>query len=224
MGNPVSWLIGSEPSLRRLLWILVIAWGVIVSVFGRHWQSNLFKMWYPAKAWGFVMKMVIATQACRFFVEARQTGLLETLLCTPLKRQEIVKGQLLALTRLFGWPLLVFILLNFLPAAFQLYSAMKHSSLSELGLGIWLMASSFGGVSLFTLGLIMDFLALAWVGMWLGLSVKNPYQAPLLTILFVLILPAPLCGVDMLVDLFFILWGVTKLQQDFRWVLARQYR
>jgi hypothetical protein len=39
------------------------------------------------------------------------------------------------------------------------------------------------------------------------------------------VLPAvlSLCLLDILADLFFILWGATKLQQDWRWLLARQY-
>jgi ABC-type transport system involved in multi-copper enzyme maturation permease subunit len=182
-------------------------------------------VWYPPKLLGFLLKVLVAVQASRFFVEARRNGTLELLLCTPLKNRDLIKGQFLALRRLFGWPLAIFILLNFVPLLFQIYSTMTSPSLSQFGDTLLLFLWSLVGIGLFTLSLLADFLAIAWVGMWLGLSLQKPALAPGLTILFVLILPSiGFCGLDMLADLFFILWGVTKLQQDFRWVLGRQYR
>src|SRR5205085_2319460 len=126
------WLIGNEPVLRRLLWTLVILWGVTVCAFGLHWRGNLLKMWPPAKAWGFVLKMLVAVQASRFFIEARHSGALEVLLCTPLKNRDIIKGQFLALKRLFGWPLAAFVLLNFVPLLLQIYSTITRPSWTQL--------------------------------------------------------------------------------------------
>lgn len=48
-----------------------------------------------------------ASQAGRFFIEARRNGLLELLLATPLSEREIVMGQWRAFTRLFGLPVLL---------------------------------------------------------------------------------------------------------------------
>jgi ABC-type transport system involved in multi-copper enzyme maturation permease subunit len=224
--NPVFWLIGNEPVLRRLLWMLVALWGITICTFGLHWRGNPLTVAAPAKAWGFLLKVLVALQASRFFIEARRTGILEVLLCTPLRKREIIKGQLLALKRIFGWPLFAFMLLGFVPLAFQVFQTMKHPTFAEFGDIILLFAVSLAGVGLFTLSLLADFFAVVWVGMWLGLSMKKVSSAPALTVLLVLIIPSvgSPCGLDMLADLFFILWGVTKLQQDFRWVLARQYR
>ena len=70
-----------------------------------------------------------------------------------------------------------------------------------------------------------DCYALGWFGMWLALTLKKPGLAPGLTILLVLVLPSWLCCLDVIADIFFIGWGVTKLhQQDFRVLLARQYQ
>ena len=78
----------------------------------------------------------------------------------------------------------------------------------------------FGGVRL-----VADICALYWFGLWLVLWLKRPAFAPGLAVLYVLVLPTPLsfCLVDIFADLFFILWGATQLQQDWRWLLARQY-
>jgi hypothetical protein len=48
-----------------------------------------------------------ASQASRFFVEARRSGLLELLLTTPLPDRQIVRGQWRGFLRLFGWPVLL---------------------------------------------------------------------------------------------------------------------
>jgi hypothetical protein len=61
-----------------------------------------------------------------------------------------------------------------------------------------------------------DILAVGWFGMWLALTVRNPGLAPALTILTVLILPAMLVHFDLVADMFFISWGTTRLQEDFR--------
>ena len=63
-----------------------------------------------------------ASQACRFFVEARRSGLLELLVTAPLNDRQIVHGQWRALLRLFG-----------LPVALLLVVHMTASTLSQLG-------------------------------------------------------------------------------------------
>ena len=45
---------------------------------------------------------------------------------------------------------------------------------------------------------------------------RKPGLAPALTILAVLILPAMLVHFDLVADMFFISWGTTRLQEDFR--------
>jgi hypothetical protein len=59
-------------------------------------------------------------------------------------------------------------------------------------------------------------LAAGWFGMWLALTVRKPGLAPGITILAVLILPAMLSDFDLAADMFFISWGTTRLQEDFR--------
>ena len=64
--------------------------------------------------WGQVSWLVVmglylwvASQACRFLVDARRSGLLELLLVTPLSSKDIVEGQWRGLLRSFGLPALV---------------------------------------------------------------------------------------------------------------------
>src|SRR5207237_1521861 len=54
-----------------------------------------------------VLYLWAASQACRFLVEVRRSGLLELLLATPVTGKQIVGGQWRALMRMFGLPVLL---------------------------------------------------------------------------------------------------------------------
>src|SRR5882724_7774391 len=71
--------------------------------------------------------------------------------------------------------------------------------------------------------MVADLFALFWLGLWLALTMKKPSFAPALTMLIVIILPAFFCC-DIFADLLMIFWCSTRLRQDLRWVLARQYQ
>ena len=71
------------------------------------------------------------------------------------------------------------------------------------------------------LRMFADCYAVIWFGMWLALTLKKPGLAPSLTVLFVLVLPSPLCVLDVLADLLFIAVGMSKLRhQDLRLLVA----
>lgn len=223
--NPILWLIGDEPVMRRIVWIIVISWGtVLVILSSQQPAESLVTANVGTKILGFLLKMMVASQACRFFVESRRNGALEMLLCTPLRNRDIVRGQWLSLKRIFLWPLIILALLNLVPIMFLAYQALTGPGLSEAVHSIPGAVVSFGTSCWFTVVLVADVFTVGWVGMWLGLSVKKPDLAPFWTILFVLILPSFACVLDFLVDAFLIIWASSSLQTDFRWILSRQYQ
>ncbi len=216
--NPALWLIARGQRPIALAWWIVVLWAATLLAFG---VRSLF---IPAKLSEILLKLVLAFQACHFFVEARRTGALELLLCTPLRSRDIVKGHWLAFRRTFFWPVLLAVLLNFIPFGVQVASVLDRPGAGQLWLAI---ASSVGmlvSIAWFVVALVADMVAIAWLGMWLALSVKNPAHAPVITVLVGLLTAFRLCGVNLFLDLGLILWSVTKLQQDFRWVLVRQYQ
>jgi ABC-type transport system involved in multi-copper enzyme maturation permease subunit len=221
--NPILWLAGSEPGFARAAWAIVLIWAGLVGVvtlLAPRELGTLMLSWYGVRPFGFLLKALFAVQVCRLFAEARRNGALEMLLCTPLTNREIIGGQSLAMRRTFLWPVLVFTGLLFVSNAVQVISGLSSLNFQQL------MTGGFGFiVSIITaVRTVADFLALFWFGLWLTLTMKKPNLAPALTILAVLILPSILCWLDVFADLFFILWGATKLQQDMRWVLSKQYR
>jgi hypothetical protein len=222
--NPVLWLVGDEPALRRLAWAVVAAWGIYVLTSGQLPAASA--MWHlsSTSVCGLLLKILFAFQACRFFVEARRTGALELLLCTPLSNSEILKGQWLALRRIFLWPLLSFLLLNFVPVVFAVHLALTGPGQGQIWTAILQTTKGLTMLGWLGISLLADTFAVGWVGMRLALTAKRPHMAPALTILYVLILPSIVCVLSLMIDLFFILWAATGLHQDLRWMLARQYQ
>ena len=105
--NPVLWLIGDEPVMRRIVWIIVISWGsVIVILSSQQPADSLLTANFGTIILGFLLKLLVTSQACRFFIESRRNGNLEMLLCTPLRNRDIICGQWLSLKRIFLWPLM----------------------------------------------------------------------------------------------------------------------
>jgi hypothetical protein len=212
--DPVLRLTGDESLVRWAAWLIVIFWGVLLCA-DRYLSRQALPELLAAGAFGFVLKALVAFQACRFFVEARRSGALELLLCTPLRNPELISAQWRAVLRIFLWPLIVFLVLSWIAFVFPLdHTAMR--SLAPAPSALPSLRTGGLGALFLTVRMGADILAVGWFGMWLALTVRNPGLAPALTILTVLILPAMLVHFDLVADMFFISWGTTRLQEDFR--------
>jgi ABC-type transport system involved in multi-copper enzyme maturation permease subunit len=225
--NPILWLVGDDPNMRVAVWAIVAVWATgitLASYFAE--EEAVATPIFGTKGLGFLIKLLFASQACRFFSESRKNGALEMLLCTPLRNRDIIGGQWLALRRIFLWPLLAFAFFNSMPLVFIICRAIAGPGIVDALGPIGRALGSLLVTLWCTIGLLADLFTIGWVGMWLALSVKKTHLAPAWTILFVLILPAPglFCGLDLLVDMFLIIWASNCLQTDFRWTLSRQYQ
>jgi hypothetical protein len=216
--SPVLWLLSGEPATRLFTLVLVGAWVFAVLVFT--WvtpvESSLLTF-QAATVCGFLLNVLIAIHACRFFVQARANGALELLATTPLTNLEILKGQWLHLKRLFLWPVLVFWTSTFIPVAFAALAGKTPAT----GGTERLLFSYWGGMGLatwFTVNFSADLITVVLVGIWLGLKMRKPALAPAWTILLVLVLPSVLCGLGIVVDIILALWAYNGLKNDFRYV------
>jgi hypothetical protein len=132
----------------------------------------------------------IASQACRFFIEARRSGLLEVLLVTPLRSDDVVQGQWSAFLRSFSLPVIILVLVQ--AAGVWLsqqasFSAMAAGAARAGGLS-WVPEALTAGMS--AVSTTANLIALIWVGMWMGLTSNSASMAALKTVLFVQVLPA----------------------------------
>ena len=220
--NPVLWLMDDSRQLRWMVWGLAIAGGVVALTFGRQgpmatalntyiiYMAGPLRFLLRDKTWPFyfLLRVLFAIQACRFFSEARRTGSLELLCATPLTIQAIVRGQWLALRQIFLWPVIIFI-------AAQIGALLGADQPSMTGL-LLDYYFRFLGVGWQIGKAVADFFAVGWFGMWLALTSKKAEMAAGRTILYVLILPAlVLCVPTIAIDLVLIVVARSKLLQAF---------
>ena len=127
--QPVAWLICRERWQALGLWALAF-----LLVTGFCWagikHQDALMLWSMLGALlAMVLYLWAASQSCRFFVEARRSGLLELLLATPLKERHIIDGQWAGLRHMFGLPLLL--LLGCFTVGTVLSQQRMHRSLQQ---------------------------------------------------------------------------------------------
>ena len=122
--EPVAWLTSRERWQSRGLWAMaIVSAGGLGAALIRAPGMEVWLVWnYVGVLFTLLLYLWAASQACRFFVEARRSGLLELLLTAPLNDRQIVRGQWRGLLRLFG-----------LPVALLLSVHVTAATLSQLG-------------------------------------------------------------------------------------------
>jgi len=184
-----------------------------------------------------------ATEAGRQLAEDRRQGTLELLLSTPLTVREILRGQALALQRQFLGPGLLVLVLD---ALFLIGTLSDDSSVTGGEMALWICLWVGGMVTL-----VADLTALYWLGMWNGLTAKNPNRAVSSSLACVVFLPCALWAVGVLLanlasthgetpytwkfymgswfglklaaDTLFATWSRDKLRSQFRSAAAQRY-
>lgn len=134
----------------------------------------------------FVILVWLAVLSTRRTGKARQEGELELLLATPVSVREIVDGHWRGLVRIFGFAILVLAALATVGIVqLQLvYIASKQSNSTAI-LTQSVISSAFRLIGIFT-----TTAAVAWVGLWLGLTGENQAVSAAKTFVLVLVVPA----------------------------------
>jgi len=209
--NPVLWLLDDSRGLRWMIWGLCIVGSGLQFAF----VGAMGAVVAPYGAWPFyfLLKVLFAIQACRFFGEARRAGTLELLCTTPIADKTIYAGLWLSLRRLFLWPVVILMSVEVL----CLLLSLSQSQTGMKGNAVMITLSIIYGVPWQLATSIADFFALGWFGLWLSLAGKKPESAAGLTILFVLVLPfVARCVPTLLIDAVFIAVCASRLSPDFR--------
>jgi ABC-type transport system involved in multi-copper enzyme maturation permease subunit len=206
--NPVLWLLEDSRRARVIAWSLAIIGGGALLIVSASAPLAMMANTYLAWPFYFLMKVFFAIQACRFFAEARRTGALELLCCTPISMRSMIQGQWAALRGIFFWPATVLMLCQLGCLCFLGASVVKGGMpVGLVGFYIPLMVLKQIANS------VADFFAIGYFGMWLALTLQKPANAAGLTILYVVVLPAILmCVPTLAIDAVFIVVGVSKLQ------------
>jgi ABC-type transport system involved in cytochrome c biogenesis permease component len=177
----------ARPGLQRtVVWLALLAvallWFAVDSVLPVT-RFDVTKDILTLLVAGVVLKAWLASEASATLSADRRNAALELLLTTPLPEQEIIKGQRLALWRQFAEPAAAIFLANMILLMMEVIKLPPGAGMIEqrnLLVGLHLIV---GG------SLLVDLLALSWIGMWLGLVQRKPNRAAALALLQILLVP-----------------------------------
>jgi len=233
--NAYLWRASRPEAKRALVWVLLL---LVAAVWLRapfDPQNDLVMLLVA----GTLLKCWLAGEASWMFSDDRRSGAFELLLSTPLGADAIIRGQRAALWRQFAAPVTALLLANSATLVMEIWRAPTAAN-HELLIWVHIIA----GVSL-----VIELLALAWVGMWQGLIHHKSTRAALLAlarilaipyafffaVLFIYSLGGPAAGLNWIgllifpnffgvaTNFFFALEANTKLRAAFRTVASEGY-
>lgn len=181
--NAFYWLATKPRQKAQWTWtplaIAVVAWvWGILEAGGQWFNPGMYATTVIAIA--VTLKAMIGAEAGRRLLEDRKVGALELILSTPLTVKEIVRGQRLAIQRQFNLPILTLLIIAFV----LLLAGAAHHDMGGQDRRYWIWTGVAGSIVF-----LADIAALFWMGMWHGLSAKNPKHAFGLAIGPILVLP-----------------------------------
>jgi len=182
--NPVFWLASRERQTATYPWIFLSGMGAIwIWAWGqdRTLWSDLSAAVFLTYALHLFMKAWMLSLACNSLVVDRDNGALELMLSTPLSTRELLRGQWLALRRHFLLPVGAVLLFDLFWLALGFSGKGRPQDPPE---GM-LVCAYLANMGMFAL----DLVALAWVGMWKGISSRRASQAARAALARVLVLP-----------------------------------
>ena len=240
--NPFFWLAGRDRMKSFFVWAFV----ALVAGF---WLWGYFESpdmapdptvgIFTASILHAGLKIWLASETCRHFVDHRRSGSLELLLSTPLSVGEILRGNLLALQRQFGGPILTVLIADLLLLILGLNKDTgdpDHRSIILIFLACMIM-------------LVLDGYAISWLGMWFGISARDFNRSWAATLSRILVMPWAIYlggfltvialrlgsgfnppteimlgwwfGISLVIDVYYIGWSKRKLNQEFRTIAAQ---
>jgi hypothetical protein len=188
--NAVLWLACRErwQSLGAWAMAFVVA-GAFIGILVSGLPPQVWIAW-SSISWAFILLLYLwaASQASRFFLEARRSGLIELLMAAPMGVRDIVDGQWRALLRLFAVPVVLLLAVQLAGSSFA-----ATQSMSMVPAPARSMAPGFATTLVTSAATIVavaaNLVAICWFGMWMGMTSKTNNLATLKTLVFVQVIP-----------------------------------
>jgi len=251
--NPLVWLAGRDLWLARCALVVVLGASVLAACLYLRLERDAF--YDPLESIHLLLLVTlclwVAAQANRFPAELRRTGVAELILCTPVTVRQILRGQWAALQGMFVVPACIILVFQVVLTTLTLQRFGRGSgqtpvvkwaghSFSQFEVSQILSAISSG------VGFATTLCALAWFGMWMGLTTRKATVGVLKTLAFVAVLPwlglgiveilisfltvrarlpfwtdtAVFTGAWLAKDILFVVWSRWRLRRRFRDVVA----
>jgi hypothetical protein len=186
--NPVLWLSSRERRQSWGAWFMALLLAVLFPLPALlDWPASSWGVWtFVAGCLILVLYLWVASQASRFFVQARRSGLIELLVIGPLTTRQIIHGQWRSLLKIFAAPVILIVLISVLASilSMEFWSGGRPFSFRGEQVLITGISSVAGG-----LAVLCNMAALAWFGMWMGLTSKSVNFATFKTVIFVQVIP-----------------------------------
>ena len=160
--DPVTWLTARHWTRRWLPWFFLASMTALALWMGSWDDGGWWDVEVSFALSAFVhavLKLWMANEAPRQFLEDRRSGAMELLLSTPLTTAEILNGQWRALHRLFLGPVALVLLVDFFWMATS--GLNRRGSDAPILSTVWLLRMILLAVDLWTLG---------WAGFWSGMT------------------------------------------------------
>lgn len=190
--NPLTWLGCRERWQSRWLWLVVF--GVVSWFIMANWVENGFvnpvSWWFVNGMATLLLYLWTASQASQVFAELRRAGMIELFLAMPLDFRKMAPGAWWGLVRLFGVPVGMIALVQFLAVVTSVGGAASGGMIRMGSSGVipeWVMLWLVAGVGL--VSTLANVVALTWFGLWMGLVSRNSLLATLKTVVLVQIVP-----------------------------------
>ena len=168
--NPILWLVARMRSKPISVWL-------VLSIFACGWVWGWWRLrrdWLSGPVYistavvlNFILRIWFAAEAAWVLSDNRKSGALELLLSTPVRIEDILRGQWLALKRQFLGPTLAVIVVEGFFMAATVRDAIPDDD-QLFWYALW-----FGGILMF----VADLAALYWLCMWRGLTARNALRA-----------------------------------------------
>jgi ABC-type transport system involved in multi-copper enzyme maturation permease subunit len=190
--NPLLWLALRDRWLRRLVWIVtfgalgLLGWSILRR---GDFKTPLVVGYYLQPLLTLALKLWLALQASRFFVDAIRNGAMELVLVAPVSAGQIVHSQWTALWRTFLIPALVAVGLKIAGGVAMILEMQRSMAGVSSAPGFNFLQYQAVSLASSLINFIADLVALSWFGMWLGLTNRKTSVAVVKNVSFVLALP-----------------------------------
>ncbi len=254
---PVVWLVQRRiraPLVVALI-VLVVFGGVLAYESAQARDPGMFvfsiSQFIPSLFYLILLVWLIVL-ATRRTGDGRREGELELLLATPLTVAEVVQGHWRGLVRAFLGPAVILAIMMVTGSLVQISRAFEnYAQMASVQVDTWPFLTQMVVNAVFgTLGIFTTLAAVAWVGLWLGLTGEKNASAAARTFLLVVVAPGMLLQfaqilfsltgffngqisqaawlvywiaqqlLSLAVDVAFIVWARRRLLQHFRDAVA----
>jgi ABC-type transport system involved in cytochrome c biogenesis permease component len=191
--KPILWLALRDHWMPRFtLAITFLVVGLLVWNVFDNWgdQAPLRYVAYTARLLGLGLTIWIGSQAARLCLESVRSGAMELMLVTPMPPEQIVRSQWSALWRTFWLPAALVLALMVVDGVDNIIVMKKtFAKTGAVPPNFDFIKYQIVGLCGQSVNFVFRLAALAWFGMWMGLTNRKITIAVLKIVLFVCVIP-----------------------------------